>query len=323
MTSVISIIIPVYNVEKYIRRCLDSISNQDFTEWECILIDDGSNDNSGKTCDEYSKLDNRFKVIHQTNKGVSAARNAGLDSAKGEWITFVDSDDWVEDCYLSELFSNVNGADFVICNNIIDEYKKKTVIKHFNVPQLKEELLGAFPTHNHFLGTPWNKLFRTSIIKNNNLLFPTNIKYNEDLLFTFQYCYYSSSFKSVNSNLYHYNHQNETSTTNNIDLSTFSDKCFVIDTINKLLSTTEHSNTFDKIIYEFKLSAKLLIINHKKIQNKQLWIKTYPEVDSYIWKSSLRIDFKILMWLCKIRLFKLSFLLNNSKRRLYGFIFFI
>ena len=92
----ISIIVPVYKVEKYLHRCLDSIVNQTFTDWECILIDDGSPDNSGIICDEYAQMDRRFKVIHQENKGVSAARNAGLDVAKGEWIGFVDSDDWIE-----------------------------------------------------------------------------------------------------------------------------------------------------------------------------------------------------------------------------------
>lgn len=323
MTALISILIPVYNAEKYLRRCLDSILKQNYTNWECILINDGSTDNSGNICDEYVTLDKRFKVIHQSNKGVSSARNTGLNSLIGEWVTFVDSDDWVENNYLYELSSNINNADIIICDSIIDEYKNKTVIKTFNIPKIKEELLQAFPTHNHFLGTPWNKLFKTSIIKAHNLSFPLNIKYNEDLLFTFSYCYYSSSIGSVNSKIYHYNHLNDSSTTNNIDISSFNDKCFVTDTIKNLLSNNKDSDKNYKIIMEFKLSTKLLIINHKTIQNKKLWKTTYPEADSYIWQSSLRIDFKILMWLCKIRLFKLSFLLNNIKRRLYVFIFFI
>ena len=92
-TPTISVIVPVYKVEKYIRCCLDSIVTQTFADWECILIDDGSPDNSGKICDEYAEKDGRFRVIHQKNAGVSAARNAGLNVAKGAWITFVDSDD--------------------------------------------------------------------------------------------------------------------------------------------------------------------------------------------------------------------------------------
>ena len=92
----ISIIVPVYNVEKYLRECLDSISQLKTVTWEVILVDDGSTDTSGQICDEYAKQDSRFRVIHQKNAGVSAARNAGLDAAKGEWIWFVDSDDIVD-----------------------------------------------------------------------------------------------------------------------------------------------------------------------------------------------------------------------------------
>lgn len=92
----ISIIVPVYNVEKYLRKCIDSILNQTFKDFELILIDDGSTDESGKICDEYNLKDNRIKVIHKENGGLSSARNAGLDIAQGEYIGFVDSDDWIE-----------------------------------------------------------------------------------------------------------------------------------------------------------------------------------------------------------------------------------
>ena len=92
----ISVIVPVYQAEAYIRRCLDSIVNQTFQDWECILVDDGSKDNSGAICDEYAVKDSRFRVIHQTNRGVSVARQVGLDASKGEYIAFADPDDWVE-----------------------------------------------------------------------------------------------------------------------------------------------------------------------------------------------------------------------------------
>lgn len=110
----ISIIVPVYNVEKYLRECLDSISQLKAFFWEAILVDDGSTDTSGKICDEYAKQDSRFRVIHQKNAGVSAARNVGLDAAKGEWIWFVDSDDIINPDFE---FSNpevLNDADYVL-----------------------------------------------------------------------------------------------------------------------------------------------------------------------------------------------------------------
>ncbi|MCI7728300.1 MAG: glycosyltransferase, partial [Bacteroidales bacterium] len=92
----VSIIVPVYNVELYLSKCIDSILAQSFTDWECILVDDGSKDSSGKICDEYALKDTRIKVIHQTNKGVSVARQVGIDNASGEYSIHIDPDDWVE-----------------------------------------------------------------------------------------------------------------------------------------------------------------------------------------------------------------------------------
>nr|WP_288603766.1 glycosyltransferase family 2 protein [uncultured Treponema sp.] len=120
--------VPVYNVEKYIRRCLDSIKGQSLPDFECILIDDGSPDNSPVICDEYAKKDNRIKVIHKVNGGVSSARNAGLDAAKGEWVCFVDSDDWVENNYLQELENKNEGNCDLVFFNIVDEFKNYSKI---------------------------------------------------------------------------------------------------------------------------------------------------------------------------------------------------
>lgn len=114
-SPLISVLIPVYNVEKYIRRCLDSVAAQTFTNWECILVDDGSPDASGKICDEYAAKDSRFRVIHKENGGVSSARNAGLDVARGEYVTFCDSDDWVEENWLSEQLNDISTEDFDVC----------------------------------------------------------------------------------------------------------------------------------------------------------------------------------------------------------------
>ena len=112
----ISIIVPVYNVEPYLHKCIDSILAQTFTDFECILIDDGSPDNCPAICDEYATKDNRIILLHQKNAGVSAARNAGLNIAKGEWIGFVDSDDWIEKNALELLYNKQRetSADIII-----------------------------------------------------------------------------------------------------------------------------------------------------------------------------------------------------------------
>ena len=108
---VISVIVPVYNVEKYLHRCVDSILAQTFTDFELILVDDGSPDNCGKICDEYAEKDSRIHVIHKVNGGLSDARNAGLDwafaNSNSEWVTFIDSDDWVDKYYLEYLYNSI------------------------------------------------------------------------------------------------------------------------------------------------------------------------------------------------------------------------
>ena len=118
----VSIIVPVYKAEKYLNRCIDSILAQTFIDWELLLIDDGSPDKSGEICDEYSKKDQRIKVFHKSNGGVSSARNLGLDHVKGQWITFIDADD-----YIDSSFCNINEAeinDIIIKRNYIVDIDK-------------------------------------------------------------------------------------------------------------------------------------------------------------------------------------------------------
>ena len=115
MKPAVSVIVPVYNTEKYLEECIQSVLNQSFTDFELLLIDDGSTDQSGLICDKYAKKDNRIRVFHKINGGVSSARNLGLDNAKGEWITFVDSDDCLKPDYLMNLYACVNAkVDLII-----------------------------------------------------------------------------------------------------------------------------------------------------------------------------------------------------------------
>ena len=161
----ISIIVPVYKAEKYLRRCLDSIIAQTFTDWECILIDDGSPDNSGKICDEYAASDKRFRVIHQENQGVSAARQKGLDNCIGEYVIHTDPDDWVEKDFLNKMFerAQLTDADMVMCDfNRI--YKDKTILysqkpTSFDCEDIINDLLNG-----KLWGITWNKLIKRECI---------------------------------------------------------------------------------------------------------------------------------------------------------------
>ena len=140
MEELISVVVPVYNVEKYIDKCINSIINQTYKNLEIILVDDGSPDNCGNICDEYAKKDNRIIVIHKENGGVSSARNIGIKNAKGKWITFVDSDDWIENDYVEKLskIGIQNKAEVVLCGyNRINNNDKQPInaigeIKKYN-----------------------------------------------------------------------------------------------------------------------------------------------------------------------------------------------
>lgn len=137
MNDLISIIVPVYNVEKYLNKCIDSIINQTYKNIEIILVDDGSTDNSGKICDEYLLRDSRIKVIHKNNGGLSSARNEGINISSGEYIGFVDSDDWVEPNMYEEMYKKIlySNADIVDCG-YWKEYENKS-IKYISANEVK------------------------------------------------------------------------------------------------------------------------------------------------------------------------------------------
>lgn len=179
----ISVIVPVYNVEKYLERCVNSIVNQTYKNLEIILVDDGSPDNCGKICDELAIKDNRIKVIHKENGGLSSARNAGLDIATGEYITFVDSDDYISIEIFDKCFelSNVQDFDILIFGMSILDNNSKLLFK-----DEYENITYSFFQTIYDITLPLktsvcNKLFKKSIVA--NIRFPVNIIHGEDLIF--------------------------------------------------------------------------------------------------------------------------------------------
>lgn len=200
----ISVIVPVYNAEKYLRRCIDSILAQTFTDFELLLIDDGSKDSSGRICDEYSEKDERVIVFHKPNGGVSSARNLGLDNVKGEWIGFVDADDWVELNYLQKLMScfdqNVDMAECSYVYEGVDALKFKTEFDLFDSYQY---LIKLFVNGRFYEGFLWVKLFKRDLI--GKLRFETSLAYNEDRVFIANYLLKCNKVKAIKDCLYHYN----------------------------------------------------------------------------------------------------------------------
>ena len=186
----VSVIIPVYNSEQYLRACIDSVLEQSYTDFELLLINDGSTDSSGKICDEYALKDARVKVFHKENKGVSSARNLGIHEAEGEWLCFVDSDDVLEENYLTALVkSSVDSkADF-----IAQGFKKfgNGIEKNMH---LGVGLFSAYDFRTLFqikkiqnFGFPFSKLFKGEIIKKHHISFPISFSIAEDLAFMLMY----------------------------------------------------------------------------------------------------------------------------------------
>lgn len=219
MKVLVSAIVPVYNSEKFLEVCIQSLKNQTLNDIEMIFINDGSTDNSLEILEKYQKLDNRIIIINQENKGPSVARNAGLRIAKGEYISFIDSDDWINENMYQEMYQNAqeNNSDAVICdmkligknnelyiNGItlnIPFYNKEKVLQH-----IYQELLS-----NSQFNSAANKLYKSRIIKSHNISFNKEIYYAEDWLFNVDFFDKVSNVSYINKAFYYYRRGHESS----------------------------------------------------------------------------------------------------------------
>lgn len=248
----ISVIVPVYNCEMYLNQCVESIINQTYSNLEIVLVDDGSTDDSGKICDEYSEKDHRVVVLHTVNGGAASARNKGLNVAKGEYITFVDSDDWIEsDMYHSmlELLKN-NSAD-VAKVGFIKEYENNSSIvlgNEYDGIYLKDEAVKKFLYHeNEFCGGVWDKLYKRKLF--DNVRFPEKL-ITED--------YYVNALIYANLNriavsskaYYHYRMQENSVCHQPVNNHTFDE----IETAKMLLEYYEKNMIATKIDRDFYMS---------------------------------------------------------------------
>lgn len=189
----ISVIVPVYKVEAHIRQCVNSILAQTLSDFELILIDDGSPDNSGIICDEYVPKDGRVRVIHKENGGVSSARNVGIEAANGEWLCFIDSDDYIDTNYLADFFYDADSSELIM-QGYKRIYRGKVIsISCFDsIYSTDTQDILAYSEINHIINSPCFKLFKRNIIQENNIRFDTNISYGEDHLFSLSYVSYIS-----------------------------------------------------------------------------------------------------------------------------------
>lgn len=182
----ISVIVPIYNVENYLPRCVDSIINQSYKNLEIILVDDGSPDNCPKICDEYTKRDNRIRVVHKENGGLSDARNAGMQVATGEYVSFIDSDDWVDVDFITALYNGIkSGADIAECTTrLFDDNDNTLSTRGSKEGKISRgEALSKLIKEDGVYQTVWNKLYKRSQIE--ELPFAVG-KYHEDDFWTWR-----------------------------------------------------------------------------------------------------------------------------------------
>lgn len=208
MNPKISVIVPVYNVEKYLHRCIDSILAQTFIDFELLLIDDGSKDKSGEICDEYERKDVRVRVFHKKNGGASSARNVGLNNALGEYICFCDADDWVEQTWLLRFSERMSDNDMLITSFNVYENEKKTESKLFSSSTDKKQIIQELE-HEHVSGYLWCKCFRKRILDMYGIKFNEAYTVWEDMDFIYRYWCYSPKIELIgNINTYNYNMPN-------------------------------------------------------------------------------------------------------------------
>ena len=207
MEKIVSVIVPVYNVSEYLPTCLDSLINQTYKDIRIILIDDGSTDDSGRICDEYAERDTRITVIHQINAGAANAKNAGLDAAKGDYIAFVDSDDWVESCWIEKMvhYSLSHNADVVECSFSMEYVNRSS---HGNSADTFLET--RFETEDYLRGYPylwtnalfWNKIFKSDLLL--GVRFHTERRCIDDEFFTYKAVTGANSVYRITDELYRY-----------------------------------------------------------------------------------------------------------------------
>lgn len=221
MKPLVSIILPIYNVETYLEKCINSIITQTHKNIEIILVDDGSTDGSLSIANIFAQKDERIKVKHQDNQGVSVARNYGLQDATGEWISFIDPDDWIEPTYIEELCCTAQSenADICICDFIYSyphgeknayHFKENMVfdnrqsINQLQIQIFAKKMSSFIGNLGDQIGAPWGKLYRSSILKNNNIWYDPKLLRSQDCVFNLYAFEVSNKIVYTQKNLYHY-----------------------------------------------------------------------------------------------------------------------
>lgn len=333
----ISVIVPVYNVANYINECLDSLINQTYQNIEILVVDDGSTDESGKICDEYEKKYKKVKVIHKKNEGLGFARNTGLENVHGKYVTFVDSDDYVDKGFIEKLYINMNNEELDMCKSgfrRVDDSYNTLYERKFNTYIYNEEetkklflprMIGALPDKRDSIEmSVCGTLYKTSYIIENNISFPSERKIiSEDLFFNIEYMQHIN--KSATINYIGYNYRcNLSSLTKKYRKDRFKAvKYFYKELKNKLLSLGYNDITMLRLSRIFFTYIKVCLSQEKlKTSNKKYKdsIKTIYEIcnDNLVQEiingypiGKLGIRQKVFIYLIKYKCIRTIYILST------------
>lgn len=336
MKPLVSVVVPIYNSGKYLRRCLDSLIIQTYGSIEIILVNDGSTDSSPAICDEYAAKDSRIKVIHKSNAGVSEARNTGLDAATGIYIHFTDSDDWLESNAYEIL---VNVAEYKLCdvvrynaynssNAVVNRvsyngyYSGETLENDINLAYIGSEKFGG----EFLLGVPWLYFIKRDLIEKNKIRFNKNLRRCEDRLFTLSTLLLTGSMVFIDDALYHYE-TSAGSLSNRYDPLRWEQELMYLDELKKFYTSVKSPQFAAKanlrIGNEYILRAIVSVNNEFFSDNKNSFSKRYIDTKNiienrYVQEASrivqtekLGTKGRITLWMVRHRQAFLLSLLNS------------
>lgn len=304
----ISIICPVYKAESYLHKCVDSILAQTFTDWELILVDDGSPDTSGTICDDYAANDSRIRVIHKQNGGVSSARQAGLDSAQGEYVIHSDPDDWVEPTMLEELYAKAisEDADMVICDFYVNSgdiqtYRKQepTALDHITI-------MNELFVHLH--GSCWNKLVRRSCFEKYSVQFTPWLSFCEDLCLNVQLLKFNIKVTYVPKAYYHYVVDvNGNSIVKKLSYESLSYDLQVYELLDKITREYPAHDLFER---QYSRTCTIRAFRSGLLSNR-VFKDSYGRFANYVWNRKSLSPSNILLYLSCKGLYRVCYFINR------------
>ncbi|ONG70995.1 hypothetical protein BKK42_17900 [Bacillus cereus] len=285
----VSIIVPAYNVDKFIEKCLSSILEQTYTNIEVIVVDDGSTDKTGQLIDNVSQQDNRVNVIHKKNAGVSAARNTGIEMSKGDYLVFVDADDYIAQDYVEYMLSLIEntGSEFCLSKCCYTKGGEKQTENEY-IEKLKPEDATALLLSPNVIVGCWNKIFKRSFLIDNNLKFSTTLFYGEGLSFITTASQLSNSVGVGNRKVYYYRRNNEASATTKFNIEKIYNGEKALENIRKqLIINSQKINTMQDLhLCLFYLGAIVKIkTNHLEKKHQQ----DYKRWSSYLRHNTFKL----------------------------------